>query len=148
MNLIRNSIIICFLWGLNPVLEKILLKDLDQNAVIIYTAMIHFVMILGFAYVNRKIVIETAPQIKLTHILIMIAMAGLCEFLGNYFYALTLQKSTSFVTVALTSLYPIFTMFIGYLILSEPITKYSLVGLILIIMGIIAVTYEPKKEAK
>jgi drug/metabolite transporter (DMT)-like permease len=145
MNLVRNSIIICFLWGLNPVLHKILLKDLNENAILIYTSMLNFVMMLGFAYANREAVVDTIKKLTLTHVLVMAAMAGLCEFLGNYFYSLTLQNNTSFVTVSLTSLYPIFTMFLGYLILNESVTKYSFVGLIFIIIGMMAVTYVPKE---
>jgi drug/metabolite transporter (DMT)-like permease len=64
------------------------------------------------------------------------AIAIILSFIPNIIYYNLINDHDSYVVTALVNSAPVFTVGLSYLLLKENITKYGMLGVVLIIVGV------------
>ena len=67
------------------------------------------------------------------------------SFIPNILYFYLLKEHDSYVVSALVNSAPVFTVLISYFLLKEKLTKYGIIGIILIVGGIVCLSFNQKK---
>lgn len=140
-------------WGLTPILEKINLKLVDNDHMIVF--FIHLIFIgllaltLGLFYTQKIKSLFSNPNLK-NIMLVGFLGSFSAVFLGYYFYFRALAKSNSTLLVILVVyILPLLVVSIlSKIILKEELNIGMISGLIISIMGIIIFGYHSKKVKK
>jgi len=134
------ALFISFLWGLAPVIHKLVLKNVNPITVFILSGVIYaFVMVFFMAW-HTDTLKKDIPKIELRD-LGLIAFASIIDaFLANLLYYNVLRDHESYIVSALIFSSPVFTLLLGYLFLQEKITLMGALGVFLIILGVICIS--------
>lgn len=73
---------------------------------------------------------------------LLIGLTALMGIFGSIFFYMALQRTQLSVAIALTALYPVITVLLSIVFLKEPFPFYKWIGLFIIIIGAILVTWE------
>lgn len=137
----ENSIImaICtaFFWGITPYFEKKAFEnELVTPLITLYIGSIVSLLFLSFYiyFTNSYIEIEQASRETLLYFIFGGLLSGMC---GYIIYLKALQLMEASMIVPLTSAYPLITLLLSVVFLSEPLTIIKSLGVILIVGGII-----------
>lgn len=118
----------------------------------LFASFIHFLILLGIVLnsSNGGFIKDCATIMNNKYIILVIIVATSLLLMANYgyLYAINNDKKVAIATL-LTSLYPIVTLTLGYLVLSESLTMLEISGFILIFIGISFINYSRglKKES-
>ena len=143
--------IVNLIWGIAPIFEKYILQYIDILTLMLFASFIHFLILLGIVLnsSNGGFIKDCATIINNKYIILVIIFATSMLLMANYgyLYAINNDKKVAIATL-LTSLYPIVTLTLGYLVLSESLTLLEAMGFVLIFSGISLVNYSRglKKE--
>lgn len=140
-SLIIPSLFISFLTGIKPVLYKQLLNDIDTKTLIIVGEFIYFACTVGFMAYYWKDVSKDYKNISINNLLIITILSISTAFLANVVYLKLLKDNHSYIVSALVSIAPVFTLVFAYLILKEELSKYGLIGFILIVIGVMFISF-------
>jgi chloramphenicol-sensitive protein RarD len=142
--------IVNLIWGIAPIFEKYILQYIDILTLMLFASFIHFLILLGIV-LNRdtNFIQDCTTIMNNKYIILVIIFATSMLLMANYgyLYAVSNDKKVAIATL-LTSLYPIVTLTLGYLVLSESLTLLEAMGFVLIFSGISLVNYSRglKKE--
>ena len=89
-------------------------------------------VILIFAIIAFKRGVPALPKALLP----LVAVAGICDSLGNVFFALAGQAGRLDVSAVSSSLYPAFTLFMAVLVLRERLQPWQILGALLCLVSI------------
>lgn len=110
----------------------------------LFASFIHFLILLGIVLnsSNGGFIKDCAIIMNNKYIILVIIVATSLLLMANYgyLYAINNDKKVAIATL-LTSLYPIVTLTLGYLVLSESLTMLEAMGFVLIFIGISLVNY-------
>lgn len=81
-------------------------------------------------------------MISVNDIFLLALAAIVFSFIGNVIYFNLLNNYDSYIVLALVSSSPIFTLFISYVVYKENITTTTIVGILLVIIGIVCLAYK------
>jgi transporter family protein len=131
------AFIIAIIWGIIPIIHKLLLNDISYHTIIIFSAITFFVASLIYSYIYYKDIYNDINK-QNNKIIYIIFCAFLGLFLANilYYNALKHTNNVSIITT-ITALYPLVTLLLSYFILYEKISIINFIGIILIMIGII-----------
>jgi drug/metabolite transporter (DMT)-like permease len=133
------SLAISFLWAIPPIIQKSLLKTLDQKALLFFTWVFYSICVIIYAFIHWDVI---STQKLSSGTLFWIAVtASLSGLLGNIMYLYVLKRYDSHIVTALTYSSPFFTMFLAYMILHEKITLMGALGVTLIAAGVICLAF-------
>ena len=137
------AFIIALLWGVSPVVFRIILHDVPNSFVMLISSIVYIIgtMIYIFVFDYKNIMLSLTTKNKLIPIIILTTFFGF--FLPNllYFYVLKYGENVN-ITIAITSLYPIITLVTSYLLLNDEYNHLSyqkLFGFLMIVCGVIVV---------
>ena len=110
----------------------------------LFASIIHFLTLLGIVLNrgNGGFIKDCATIMNNKYIILVIIVATSLLLMANYgyLYAINNDKKVAIATL-LTSLYPIVTLTLGYLVLNESLTLLEAMGFVLIFSGISLVNY-------
>jgi len=110
----------------------------------LFASFIHFLILLGIVLNrgNGGFIKDCATIMNNKYIILVIIVATSLLLMANYgyLYAINNDKKVAIATL-LTSLYPIVTLTLGYLVLNESLTLLEAMGFVLIFSGISLVNY-------
>lgn len=131
------AFIIAIIWGINPIIHKLLLNDISYHTIIIFSGITFFIASLIYSYIYYKDIYKDINK-ENNKIIYIIICAFLGLFLANilYYNALKYTNNVSIITT-ITALYPLVTLLLSYFILYEKISIINFIGIILIMIGII-----------
>lgn len=137
MKPILFAILAALFWGISPMFEKIGLKDIDPFIAVVIrniVATICIIALLGVSGRAHELLVLNKKAI------FFIAVGGiLASFLGQLVYYTALKYGDVSEIVPVSSIYPLFAVFIGLLILKEDFNIEKLIGTILIIIGVLLI---------
>lgn len=133
---IITAIIITIIWGISPVFQKKLLKDLSYETVMITSGIIYFLFLMIFGLLMRDNINFNRIDRKMVNTFILISLMTITSMI-LYFYLLK-EKTSSYVII-LTSMYPLITVIIGHLLLGEKLNSNLLILMLLIMLSVIIV---------
>lgn len=126
------GILIAILWGIIPVLQKKVLNDIGPETVMVIGGMLYFVLICIYLSFNKDKVFNELNKINDEHkkILVMISIIG---FIASILYYNALSKESSTKVITITSIWPIFAIIFGVIILNEKFNPKLLIAIIVIL---------------
>lgn len=136
-----NSIIIASLWGMGPIFQKIVLKDISSHIYFILTSLAIALCTFIFAIYHYKELKNVVKTISYKNILLIITSAIFASFIANLIYYHTLKTNKVQIVSIITSIYPLISILLAYLIFSEKIKLMSGLGIFLVISGLGLIAY-------
>lgn len=123
------GILIALLWGIRPVLQKKILNDISPETVMMIGGTLYFIFICMYTYFNKEKVFDELTKIdnQQQKILLVISIAG---FFASLLYYNALSKESSAKVVTITSIWPIFAIIFGTIILNEKFNPKLLIAVI------------------
>lgn len=145
MEVLVISLIISFIWGIEPVIHKHLLESVNKKVMFVvggfaFTACLVIFYIFNMNEVNTDFKKMTFNEIFWTSIT-MIFVA----FVANLLYFYILKKNDSHIVSALIYSSPFFTLVFAYFFLHERITLLGLMGVVFIILGVVCIAFNEKQ---
>jgi len=131
------ALLISFFWGIQPIIHKLLLRKINPKTMLILNSTVYFFCIIWFTIYNYQEFKTDLKNMDLKSFLIIVFTAVITAFLANMIYFYILKNNDSYIVSALIYSSPVFTLIFAYLFLKEKITKYGLIGVIFIIIGIL-----------
>jgi len=138
------GLLISFLWGIQTVIHKHLLKHISGISIMVYSSIIYTSLLIIFGYYNRKILIKDSKKINVRIGSIIFFTAVFTLFLTNILYYYILKNHESGIVSSLISASPIFTVVFAYLFLKEQISMYGYVGILSVVIGVILINIDNK----
>lgn len=126
------GILIAVLWGIRPVLQKKVLNDISPETVMVIGGMLYFIFICGYLAFHKDKVISELSNItnEQKRILLLISTVG---FFASVLYYNALSKESSSKVVTITSIWPIFAIVFGTIILNEKFNPKLLIAVIVLL---------------
>ena len=146
MNAITSSLMVSFLWGLNPVINKYMLDTLNPKLLICIEGIVFFLCLILYGYCNWVEIKKDLPKINLKYFLLISISAVVTGFLANVIYLTVLHHHESYIVSALVFSAPFFTLFLAIFFLKEKINIYGFIGVLLILLGVICLAFNEKNH--
>ena len=132
------ALLVAFMWGINPIMEKLsLIKATPLTVMTIRFIMTSIVLIALASYHGKFSEINNLDNKTYFYIIIPAILAGVGLYI--YFIALGLGESSKVVPIVAT--FPLFTAIYAFLILKESITTPKLIGTFLIVTGLVVLNW-------
>ena len=147
MEYIFVALFVSLLWGIQPVLHKLLLSKYKPITILIISSFLYFYLIAMVAFARNADVKNDLDNITRRDILIILSIGLFSGFIGNMLYLYVLKDHNTSIISALIYSSPVFTLIISYLFLNEKLNMYGLLGVITIIIGVILVSLNEKSIA-
>lgn len=126
------GILIALLWGIRPVLQKKVLNEISPETVMVIGGILYFIFICGYLTFHKDKVINEISKIdnEQKKILLLISTIG---FFASVLYYNALSKESSSKVVTITSIWPIFAIIFGTIILNEKFNPKLLIAVIVLL---------------
>jgi len=109
----------------------------------LFVSFLHFIILFGII-LNRygSFIKDCYTIMNNKYIILVIIFSTSLLLMANYGYLYTISNDNNVaIATLLTSLYPIITLILGYLLLTEKLTMIEVFGFILIFFGILLINY-------
>ena len=140
------AIFISFLWGVSPLILKQLVTKFDKMTVLIIDGILYFIftLLLGFYYYDT--IMKDIPKITLYDGILLFLIAILPGVVANVLYMTVIENHDSYIITALVCISPLFTLVLAHLFTKENVTVWGAMGTILIVLGILMISYNDKAK--
>ena len=136
MYVVLIALFVAFLWGIQPLVQKNLLKNINFKIIMIVGGMFYAGALLLFSVYNWKSVKKDMYALS-TKSVAMIGITSIaCAFIANLLYLYILKDHKSYVISALIYSSPLFTLLLAHAITGENINVTSICGVLLIVAGV------------
>lgn len=141
--MIPECLCIASLIGIKPIIMKHLLNIISVKSLIVFAGVINFIFILLYVlFIDRDDILNDLFKIKNDKTaIVLLVFVTFCVFIVIEYATFNLYKMhKAYLIEAVISIYPLITIFFGYVILSEGFSYAHFIGLMLIILGIVTIT--------
>ena len=135
------ALLISFLWGLSPIIHKVVLFDVSHHTTMVISSMFYTLCTIGYATYYRKELLQDATKLNRKTIFLLAFTAVVCSFLTNVLYFRILKRYESHIVSALIYSCPVFTLIMAYYLLKERISFQGFLGVAFITIGVICLAY-------
>jgi len=146
LNFILIALLISVLWGATPVVIKSLTKKFDISTIMFVEGLLYFFFLLCYAYKYTDTIGKDILKINHIDLFKMFFASVIGGLIGNIMYIYILNKHESYITTALVSVSPFFTLILAYYFTKENVTFYGVLGVIFIVFGIMLIAYNETSE--
>ena len=133
------TLIIAVLWSISPILIKTVLMDVDIIPLNILRLSIH-IGFLSIILISQKKLLSSF-KIKTRDAVNITVAGGLGYFLTVILYLLSMELIGISRSTVLSCVFPLFAFILAVTFLKEDFNYYKLIGTIIIISGVILVTF-------
>jgi drug/metabolite transporter (DMT)-like permease len=109
--------------------------------VLTVSSLAYFASTLAFAAYNWRSLRPELARLPWSFYAIAAATSVITGFLANLLYFYILKDNDSYIVAALTYSAPVFTLVLAYLFLNERMTVLGVTGVLLIVLGVVAVAF-------
>jgi len=132
------ALLVAFIWGLNPIIEKLsLVKATPLTVMTIRFIMTSIVLTIITLYQGKFYELNNLDSKTYYYIIIPAILAGV----GLYIYFIALGKGESSKVVPIIATFPLFTAVYAFFILKESITTPKIIGTFLIVSGLVILNW-------
>ena len=133
------AFIVACIWGLNPIFEKLSLRDATPFSVItirfIFTSVILTLIMIVFGKTGEIISVDSRS-------LFWILLSGLVGgLIGLFIFFVALKQGDASQVVPIVATFPMFTALYAYLFLGENITSTRMFGIVFVVLGAILINW-------
>lgn len=144
--MITESLIVLFLFALNPILNKYMLKFISVKSLVLFTGVMYFFIALIFIFMlyDKQIYNDFNILCKNENknLWLLMILFPIIHMITHYFYFYLIHDYKTYIATAIVASYPLVTAFLGYFILNEEFTLTDLLGIVFIILGIFILKIE------
>lgn len=144
MEVIIVCLIISFIWGVEIVIHKHLLKDVDQKVVFVIGGTAVSICLLLYYFFNLAEINKGIRTVTPTQAVVISTTMIFVSFVAILLYFYILSKHDSYVVSSLIYSSPFFTLLFAYFFLDEQITLVGALGVIFITIGVVCVGLNAK----
>ncbi|MEP9412433.1 MAG: EamA family transporter [Candidatus Brocadia sp.] len=129
------ALLTAFIWGFVPFLEKVGLSSVEPTAA--------YLVRCSGVFLGVVILIAFTPQVPsfgrmgIKSIFFLVLAGVLAGFVAQVIFYKALKMGEISRIIPITSCYPLFTFFLGWIFLGEEITVSKIAGMLLILGGIL-----------
>lgn len=134
------ALVVSFLWGVSPVIQKHLLNKFDKYTLMLLFSSANLVCVTSLLTFHNKALYADIKTIQTNDALLIFAYSFFTIFLANLIILEVLKHNNTYVVAAIEGTYPLFTLLLVYLFFKEKITVVGVGGVILIVLGIICLS--------
>lgn len=132
------ALLVAFIWGINPIIEKLsLVKATPLTVMTIRFIMTSIVLTIITLYQGKFYELNNLDSKTYYYIIIPAILAGV----GLYIYFIALGKGESSKVVPIIATFPLFTAVYAFFILKESITTPKIIGTFLIVSGLVILNW-------
>jgi drug/metabolite transporter (DMT)-like permease len=135
------ALFVAFLWGIHPILNKILLGKFNVSTVFVLNNLVYCLAVFVFFIINYNEITKDIKKINGQDVLVLCTVALIAGFLANLLYYYVLKSHESSLVSALVFSSPIFTLLIAYFFMKEQLNGFGILGILLITLGVISISY-------
>lgn len=136
------SMIVSFLWGVGPVVQKHVLSRIHPKTMLLFYGISYLFCLIAYSIYNRESIYNDVMKNMSMRLFIIIMILGLVVgFIANVLYFHVLHKKESYIVNALVCSSPLVTLVLAYLFLKEKINMSGFFGVMFIIIGIILIAF-------
>jgi len=139
-NYILLALISGFMWGMAPVIHKVLLVKYQPITIMLLNSFTYAISMMLIVFFNYKMFMKDVNKIKYEDILIIILSSIGILVIGNLIYYYVLREHDSSLVSALIYSSPVFTLILAYIFLKERLSMYGYLGIFSILLGIIFIS--------
>ena len=130
-----------FFMGLAPVIHKYVMKDLSFQTVMFIEAFLICIATVFFGIYYYDHIVNDIHKLNMKTFGLLLLAGILCGFVTNFIYFSLIKNNDSYIVTALTYCSPFFTLFLAYYLLQEKITYSGFVGVVLIVFGVMFISF-------
>ena len=145
--LVPTSLMVAFLWGVQPIVHKYVLKNIDPKTIMIVGGAFYVACLLVFAIRYRGTLRKDWAKLDPVTVCLIGASAVLTGFVANLLYFFVLKKHDSYVVSALIYAAPAFTLLLAWLVLHEKVRKIGAIGVVLVVLGTLCIALNDNTTA-
>lgn len=134
------ALVISFLWGIQPIIHKELLKDFSSPTLMFLTGFAYLLCLSIFSYMNKETLLKEFNAINTKNIIMILFVSIITVFIVNIVYFKVLKNHEASIVSALIYTSPVFTLMVAHLLTHEELSKYGFIGIILITIGTMCVS--------
>ena len=138
-NMLQECLMVSLIYGINPIMYKHSLELISVESFMIIFGLFYFVITLVFMYIFRHKLIKDIDLLRgNSYIYGVIFVSALLMFiLGDYVFMIALKDNKSFIVTSIIASYPIFTVFLGYMLFNEEVKVTHFAGIMMVILGVL-----------
>ena len=146
LELVLYGLLVAALWALGPVLQKIILKrDVSSTTIIVIGGIFSIIFGISCLFFIRKDLIKDIEKLDIEVLGIIAITSIICGIVATFVFLHILKKYDACLVNAIVYTSPIFTLIFAMWILGEPVSWLSILGAVIIIIGVITTTLGQKK---
>ena len=134
------SILIAFLYGIQPLIHKYLLRKFDVIQIMLITELIYILCISYVGFINKHLIINDICNMNAYDVLIIIFVGIVTIFISDMIYYYILKDHDSSIVTAIIYSSIIFTLIISYYFGTEELNCCSYFGIFMILLGVYFIT--------
>lgn len=135
------ALFIAFLWGMSPIIHKVALHKISPPTALVISSIFYMSCVVVYAMIYKDTIIKDVHALDV-RIMCMLAFTSIvCGFLSNIIYFGIIKKYESHIVSALIYACPIFTLIFASLFLRERISRFGVIGVVLITLGVICLAF-------
>lgn len=138
MNASILALIVAFIWGINPIMEKLSLVKATPLTVMTLRFIMTSIVLTVFTFYQGKFT-ELSNLDNKTYLYIIVP--AILAAVGLYVYFMALGRGESSNVVPIVATFPLFTAIYAFLLLKESFTTPKIIGTILIVAGLIILNW-------
>lgn len=135
------AIFVSFLWGIHPILGKLLLGKFNVSTLIVLNNAVYFLAVFIFFIVNYTEISKDVKKVNGQDLVVLFSLALIAGFLANFLYYYILKSHESSLVSALVFSSPVFTLLVAYFFMKEELNGFGILGILLIGLGVICIAY-------
>jgi drug/metabolite transporter (DMT)-like permease len=138
--MIQNSIIVLFLFAINPIMNKYVLGFISVKSLILFSGFAYFVVAgLCLFLLSDKTIqtdLQTLNKPANRYLWAFIIAFPIIHMFTHYFYFSLIRDNKTYLAAAIIASYPLLIALLGYFILGEQVAVMDLVGILFIVVGL------------
>lgn len=136
------TIFASFLWGITNHIDKFMINGIDENGSNYKTIVVFSTLIAGLVFTPVWLIVSkfSVPISILS--LVNILLASVVYVLATYLYFIALNKNDASIVVVMFQLIPVFSYILAYILFSETLTKWQIIGSIIIILSAVLISFD------
>jgi drug/metabolite transporter (DMT)-like permease len=136
-SLLLPSLFIAFIWSIGGIFQKYAMNHINPVTFIAFTTLIYVICVIVYCVFNKKTIIADFKNNTSISVLgAMLAFTLLSMFWSMILLLQLYEKHDAHKVSTLTFVSPVFTLILATLLLKERPTPKSILGVLLVVLGI------------
>ena len=136
------TIFASFLWAITNHIDKFMINGIDESGCNYKTIVVFSTLIAGLVFTPVWLIFNKFSVPISTISLVSVLSASVVYVLATYMYFIALNENDASIVVVMFQLIPVFSYILAYIFFRETLTKWQIIGSIIIILSAILISFD------